>query len=71
MHEEKPIYIKIDELNKVEEIVATINKLVRDARIKIQQIKDLKEKEEQSIREWESKIKQMEHTLAHIEKYLR
>lgn len=69
--EEKPIYIKIDEFSKVEEIIKNIQKLVFEAKGKIKEIKDIKQKEEQSIHEWESKIKNMEHTLTEIQKYLR
>ena len=69
--EDKPIYIKIDEFNKVEGIIKDTKDLVQEAKRKIKEIKDIKQKEEQSIHEWESKIKNIEHTLMEIQKYLR
>ncbi|MCF7871601.1 hypothetical protein K9L97_01075 [Candidatus Woesearchaeota archaeon] len=66
----KPIYIKIEEYEKVEIIVNEIKKLIFQAKEKIETLKQIRKEEEQSVTEWQDKIDMMEQQVSEMQKYL-
>lgn len=63
---EKALYIKIDQFEEIEQTILLIKKKVAEARSKLQQIRDLKEDEEQRLLESEDRLNGITNRLDEI-----
>ncbi len=66
----KPIYIKLEEYEKISEVLNSLKKKIGDTKTKIHKIHELKSKEEQGIKELNERTNYMIQRLGEIEENL-
>ncbi|MGM5480019.1 MAG: hypothetical protein ACQESC_01000 [Nanobdellota archaeon] len=70
MEEKSPVFIKIEEYRKVLELVDKLKKKTTDVKKTVTQIKDLREKENDTIKYWEQKIDDIDKKIVYIDQTL-
>ncbi len=70
MHKDKNVFVKIDEYNDILDIIALINEKVREARIILGKIDDLKNQEDLELDAWKSSLDDVERKLKYIDQTL-
>lgn len=66
----KPIYIKIEEYDELSSVMHEMRGKIEETRQKIQKIRDLKEKEEKTVKELEQRTDIMLKRLDNIQAYM-
>jgi len=54
--DQRPIYVKLDEFDEIYDVISDLRKKIDEARKKFQELRSLKEKEEDGLREWEERM---------------
>ena len=70
MHKDKNVFVKIDEYNDILDIIALINEKVREARMILGKIDDLKNQEDIELDTWKSSLDDVERKLKYIDQTL-
>lgn len=70
MHKDKNVFVKIDEYNDILDIIALINEKVREARLILGKIDDLKNQEDLELDAWKSSLDDVERKLKYIDQTL-
>ncbi len=70
MHKDKNVFVKIDEYNDILDIIALINEKVREARMILGKIDDLKNQEDLELDAWKSSLDDVERKLKYIDQTL-
>ena len=70
MQQEKNIFIKIDEYKDILDIIALINEKVKEARIILGKINDLKNQEDAELETWKLSLDDVERKLKFIDQTL-
>lgn len=68
--ETRPMYIKIDDFEELSLVVKEIRSKTERVKEKIEELKAVKEKEAESIRDWESRINHLADKVASVENSL-
>ncbi|MFC1648758.1 hypothetical protein ACFL1B_04840 [Nanoarchaeota archaeon] len=63
---DKPIFVKIDEYQQIRDVVGSINKQMSSVRKKLDELKNIKEKEDQQIQQWDAQLITVEEKLSMI-----
>ncbi len=66
----KPIYIKLEEYEKISGVLESLKKMIGETKAKLQRISDLKDKEELGIKELGERTNSMIQRLGEIESNL-
>jgi len=70
MHKDKNVFVKVDEYNDILDIIALINEKVREARMILGKIDDLKNQEDLELDAWKSSLDDVERKLKYIDQTL-
>ena len=70
MDEKSPVFIKIDEYRKVLEMVDDLKKKTGEVRSTISEIKELRDKEQETLQFWEQKIEDVDKKSMYIDQTL-
>ena len=70
MHKDKNVFVKTDEYNDILDIIALINEKVREARMILGKIDDLKNQEDLELDAWKSSLDDVERKLKYIDQTL-
>ncbi len=70
MHKDKNVFVKIDEYNDILDIIALINEKVREARMILGKIDDLKNQEDLELDAWKASLDDVERKLRYIDQTL-
>ncbi len=65
-----PIFIKVDEYKEVLDLVNLLKSKLEEASGLIEEINELKNREDTEVQEWESNLKEVEKRLAEIDRIL-
>ncbi|MEM3373811.1 MAG: hypothetical protein QW757_05235 [Candidatus Woesearchaeota archaeon] len=67
---DKNVFIKIDEYNEILDIIALINAKVKEAKILLEKINELKNQEDLEIDNWKNSIDDIERKLKFVDQTL-
>ncbi|MEM2131108.1 MAG: hypothetical protein QXM96_02180 [Candidatus Woesearchaeota archaeon] len=67
---EKNVFIKIDEYNEILDIIALINAKVKEAKLLLEKINELKNQEDLEIDNWKNSIEDVERKLKFVDQTL-
>ncbi|NTV24403.1 MAG: hypothetical protein HGA85_08635 [Nanoarchaeota archaeon] len=70
MQKEKNVFVKIEEYNDILDIIALINEKIKDARIILGKINDLKNQEDSELETWKHSLDDVERKLKYINQTL-
>jgi hypothetical protein len=70
MQKDKNVFVKIDEYNDILDIIALINEKVKEARIILGKINDLKNQEDNELGTWKNSLDDVERKLKYIDQTL-
>lgn len=70
MHKLKNVFIKIEEYNDILDIIALVNEKVKEARIVLGKINDLKNQEDSELEAWKNSLDDVERKLKYIDQTL-
>ncbi len=70
MHKDKNVFVKIDEYSDTLDIIALINEKVKEARIILGKIDDLKNQEDIELETWKNSLDDVERKLKYIDQTL-
>lgn len=68
MTEVLPVFIKIDDYNKVLEAINDVKEKIRSAQVLLDEVKQIKNQEDKQIEVWEKNISQIEEKANFISK---
>lgn len=68
--EHKEIYVKLEDHGEVKKALIHLQSKVESAHEKLQKIKELKQREDAKIQEWEDNAATMKNKLHEVEKHL-
>jgi hypothetical protein len=67
MNRDQNVFVKIDEYKDILDIIALINEKVRDARVILAKINDLKNQEDTELNAWKNSIDDVERKMKYID----
>lgn len=67
---DKNVFIKIDEYNDILDIIALINAKVKEAKLLLEKINELKNQEDLEIDKWKNSIEDIERKLKFVDQTL-
>jgi hypothetical protein len=70
MNRDQNVFVKIDEYKDILDIIALINEKVRDARVILAKINDLKNQEDTELNAWKNSIDDVERKMKYIDQTL-
>ncbi|MFP4119255.1 MAG: hypothetical protein ACLFTH_04340 [Candidatus Woesearchaeota archaeon] len=70
MDEKSPVFIKIDEYRKVLDLVDDLKKKTGEVRSTINEIKELRDKEEETLQFWQQKIDDVDKKILFVDQTL-
>ncbi len=70
MKKDLNVFIRMDEYNDILDIIALINKKVKDARTVLDKIYDLKNQEDSELESWKTSLDEVERKLKFIDRAL-
>jgi flagellar hook-associated protein FlgK len=70
MHKGNNVFVKIDKYNDILDIIALINQKVREARVILGKINDLKNQEDSELDAWKNSLDDVERKLKYIDQTL-
>jgi hypothetical protein len=70
MQKEKNVFIKIDEYNDILDLIALINGKVKEARVILGKLNDLKNQEDSELIAWKNSLDEVERKLKFIDQSL-
>lgn len=70
MHKQKNVYVKIEEYNDILDIISLINEKVKEARVVLGKINDLKNQEDSELDAWKNSLDDVERKLKYIDQTL-
>ncbi len=70
MQKEKNVFIKIEEYNDILDLIALINGKVKEARVILGKINELKNQEDNELSAWKNSLDEVERKLKYIDQSL-
>lgn len=70
MQKEKNVFIKIEEYNDILDLITLINEKVKEAKLVLGKINDLKNQEDNELSAWKTSLDEVERKLKYIDQSL-
>jgi hypothetical protein len=70
MQKEKNVFIKIEEYNDILDIITLINEKVKEARLVLGKLNELKNQEDNELSAWKNSLDEVERKLKYIDQSL-
>lgn len=70
MQKDKNVFVKIDEYNEILDIIALVNEKVKEARVILGKINDLKNQEDTELDSWKNSLDDVERKLKFVDQSL-
>ena len=70
MKKDLNVFIRMDEYNDILDIIALVNKKLKDARMVLDKIYDLKNQEDSELESWKTSLDEVERKLKFIDRAL-
>jgi hypothetical protein len=70
MHKDKNVFVKIEEYNDILDIIALINEKMKEARVVLGKINDLKNQEDSELEVWKNSLDDVDRKLRYIDQTL-
>ena len=70
MERSNPIYVKIDEYNKVLDTIGVIKNKIQEAKMTLNRIEKLRYEENTEIDMWNSELREVESKLRHVDELM-